>query len=59
MHINPSEVTTAFGSADGVTRPEVDNKLRPKEIADVIIGQLQMDNRGFVPEVTIWATNPW
>lgn len=59
MHINPSEVTTAFGKTDGVSRPEVENKLRPKEIADVIMAQLKMDDRGFVPEVTIWATNPW
>lgn len=59
MHINPSEVTTAFGKADGISRPEVDNKLRPQEIADVIVSQLEMDDRGFVPEVTIWATNPF
>lgn len=59
MHVNPSEVTTAFGKDDGVSRPEVENKLRPQEIADVIIAQLKMDGRGFVPEVTVWATNPW
>lgn len=59
MHVNPSEVTTAFGKEDGVSRPEASNKLRPKEIADVMIAQLQMDDRGFVPEVTVWATNPW
>ena len=59
MHVNPSEVTTAFGKADGVSRSEVENKLRPKEISDVVISQLKIDARGFVPEVTIWATNPW
>ncbi|MCF8463322.1 MAG: SDR family NAD(P)-dependent oxidoreductase [Flavobacteriales bacterium] len=59
MHINPSEVTTAFGKTDGAMRAEVENKLRPKEIADVIVSQLKMDERGFVPEVTVWATNPW
>ncbi|MFT7102598.1 MAG: 3-oxoacyl-[acyl-carrier protein] reductase [Bacteroidia bacterium] len=59
MHVNPSEVTTAFGKEDGLSRPEVDNKLRPQEIADVIVSQLKMDERGFVPEVTVWATNPW
>lgn len=59
MHVNPSEVTTAFGKEDGVSRAEVENKLRPQEIADVIISQLKMDGRGFVPEVTVWATNPW
>lgn len=59
MHVNPSEVTTAFGIPSGESREEVSNKLRPQEIADPIIAQLQMDNRGFVPEVTVWATNPW
>lgn len=59
MHVNPSEVTTAFGNPSGETREEVANKLRPKEIADQIIAQLKMDDRGFVPEVTVWATNPW
>jgi 3-oxoacyl-[acyl-carrier protein] reductase len=59
MHVNPSEVTTAFGNPDGDSRPEESNKLRPEEIADVIISQLKMDDRGFVPEVTVWATNPW
>jgi 3-oxoacyl-[acyl-carrier protein] reductase len=59
MHVNPSEVTTAFGKTDGVSREEVENKLRPEEIANVIISQLKMDDRGFVPEVTVWATNPW
>ena len=59
MHVNPSEVTTAFGKEDGVSRADVDNKLRSQEIADVIVSQLKMDARGFVPEVTIWATNPW
>ncbi len=59
MHVNPSEVTTAFGKTDGLPRDEVANKLRPKEIADQILSQLRIDNRGFVPEVTIWATNPW
>ncbi len=59
MHINPSEVTTAFGNSDGASRPEVENKLRPQEIADQVMAQLRMDDRGFVPEVTIWATNPW
>jgi len=59
MHVNPSEVVTAFGNPSGESRPEVENKLRPKEIADPIIAQLQMDDRGFVPELTVWATNPW
>ena len=57
--VNPSEVTTAFNQDDRNEREEVANKLTPKEIADVIVGNLEMDNRGFVPEVTVWASNPF
>lgn len=59
MGINPSEVTTAFGSSEGVERPEQSNKLRSEEIAHAIKAMLEMDNRGFIPELTVWATNPW
>ncbi|AFH50764.1 Short-chain alcohol dehydrogenase [Ignavibacterium album JCM 16511] len=57
--VNPSEVTTAFGNDERVERPEVKNKLRPIEIAHTIISSLEMDDRGFIPEVTVWATNPF
>jgi len=57
--VNPSEVTTAFGNLDRVERDEVKNKLRPLEIAHTIVSALEMDDRGFIPEVTIWATNPF
>ena len=57
--INPSEVTTAFGDLDRVERDEVTNKLRPIDIAHTIVSTLEMDNRGFIPEVTVWATNPF
>jgi len=57
--INPSEVTTAFGNNERVEREEVSNKLRSEEIAHTIVSTLEMDNRGFIPEVTVWATNPF
>lgn len=57
--VNPSEVTTAFNQTDRVEKEVVDNKLRPEEIAHVIVQNLEMDNRGFVPEVSVWATNPF
>ena len=57
--INPSEVTTAFGDLDRVERDEVTNKLRPIDIAHTIVSTLEMDNRGFIPEVTVRATNPF
>jgi 3-oxoacyl-[acyl-carrier protein] reductase len=57
--INPSEVTTAFNQTSREERPEVANKLRGQEIAHAITGVLEMDDRGFVPELTVFATNPW
>lgn len=59
IQVNPSLVTTAFGQTDRTERPEQENKLRSKEIAHTIISALEMDDRGFIPEVTVHATNPW
>ncbi len=57
--ISPSEVATAFGSADHVEREAAPNKLRSIEIAHAIKSVLEMDDRGFIPELAVWATNPW
>lgn len=57
--INPSEVPTAFGKEDRVEKDLEDNKLTPKEIADVLIASLKMDARGYIPEVSVFATNPF
>jgi len=57
--INPSEVKTAFGDPDGREKEEVPNKLRGLEIAHSIVTALEMDDRGFIPELTVWATNPF
>tara|TARA_B100000401_G_C52671245_1_gene654996 strand:- start:72 stop:776 length:705 start_codon:yes stop_codon:yes gene_type:complete len=57
--INPSEVTTAFGSLERVEREDVHNKLTSKEIAHSIISAIEMDERGFINELNIWATNPF
>ncbi|MGV6860963.1 MAG: SDR family oxidoreductase [Putridiphycobacter sp.] len=57
--VNPSEVTTAFNQTDRIERENVANKLTPVEIAKTIVDVLELDDRGFVPEVNIWATNPF
>jgi len=57
--VNPSEVVTSFGDSEGRERKEVANKLRGIEIAHTIVSSLEMDDRGFIPEVTVWATNPF
>ena len=59
MLINPSEVTTAFGNANREERLEQPNRLRGIEIAHAVKSVLEMDERGFVPELTVFATNPW
>ena len=57
--VNPSEVTTAFNDKNRTEREVQDNKLRPSEISHVIISAIQMDDRGFIPELNVWATNPF
>lgn len=57
--VNPSEVRTSFGTPDNVQKEEVPNKLRGEDIGLVIASLLEMDDRGFVPELSVWATNPW
>ena len=57
--VNPSEVTTAFAQKDRKERTDLDHKLSPKEIAHTIISIIEMRNKGFIPEVNIWATNPF
>jgi len=57
--VNPSEVTTAFGNSKRVERVDVDNKLTTKEISHSIISVIEMDDRGFINELNIWATNPF
>ena len=57
--INPSEVTTAFGNPERVERDEVDNKLTSREISHSIISVIEMNNRGFINELNVWATNPF
>ncbi len=59
MLVNPSEVMTGFAAKAGYERPESPKKLRPQEIADAIVGALKIDNRGFVPEFAVFATNPF
>jgi len=55
MQINPSEVQTDFFRSD---RPPSDRKLRATEIAHAALSMLEMDDRGFITELSVWATNP-
>ena len=59
MLVCPSEVQTTFFEKVGRAREDSPNKLRGKEIADAIVGALEIDDRGFIPEFSVWATNPF
>jgi 3-oxoacyl-[acyl-carrier protein] reductase len=56
--VNPSEVITNFGAAAGLAQKDNPTKLRGEDIAWMIKGALEMNDRGFTPELTIFATNP-
>lgn len=58
MQVNPSEVVTNFANTAGHGQNANETKLRPSEIAHVIASMLEMDDRGFVTDTTVWATNP-
>ena len=61
MQVNPSEVLTSFGegqSSPASSRPDNPTKLHASDIAHLIVGMLEIEDRGFVTESTIWATNP-
>lgn len=57
--LNPSEVTTAFGSVERIERDEEKNKLTSREIAHSVTSMLEMNDRGFINELNVWATNPF
>lgn len=57
--VNPSEVTTAFADEERKERNEENNKLGAEDIAQTILSIVTLRDKGFVPEVTVWATNPF
>jgi len=56
--VNPSEVITSFGVAAGFEQKDNPSKLRPEDIAHAVKSALEMEDRGFVTELTVFATNP-
>jgi 3-oxoacyl-[acyl-carrier protein] reductase len=56
--INPSEVITSFATAAGFEQKDNPSKLRASDIALMVKAALEMDDRGFTPELTVFATNP-
>jgi 3-oxoacyl-[acyl-carrier protein] reductase len=56
--INPSEVITNFGAAAGFNQKDNGTKLRPEDIAHMVKAVLEMNDRGFTPELSVFGTNP-
>lgn len=56
--VNPSEVQTGFNKG-GVDPTELNpTKLHSEDIAHVVKAMLELDDRGFITDATVWATNP-
>lgn len=55
MLINPSEVQTAFSGGRRAPSPK---KLQSLDIGEAIVSMLELEDRGFVTEIAVWATNP-
>ncbi|HET7553485.1 MAG TPA: SDR family oxidoreductase [Gemmatimonadaceae bacterium] len=59
MQINPSEVLTEFRANSGrAGQAENPTKLHADDIAQVIASMLALEDRGFITDATVWATNP-
>lgn len=56
--VNPSEVITNFGAAAGFDQKDNPTKLRPEDIAHMVKAVLEMNDRGFTPELSVFGTNP-
>lgn len=55
MLMNPSEVQTPFSGGRRTPSPR---KLVAGDIAQAMVSMLELDDRGFVTEMAVWATNP-
>lgn len=58
MQINPSEVITNFAQASGRQQTASERKLQAEDIAEAIVSVLKFNDRAFVTDLTVWATNP-
>jgi 3-oxoacyl-[acyl-carrier protein] reductase len=56
--INPSEVLTGFATVAGFPQKRNPTKLHAEDIARLVKAVLEMDDRGFTPELSVFATNP-
>ncbi|MBE9583316.1 SDR family oxidoreductase [Mucilaginibacter sp. JRF] len=59
MQINPSEVITDFIAKAGMEVQNEERKLKASDVAHVVVTMLGMNDVGFIPDASVWATNPW
>jgi hypothetical protein len=45
-------------SVQGRWNGDLRNHERGGEIADAVVAMLTMEDRGFIPELIVWSTNP-
>ena len=58
MQVNPSEVITPFAATAGFDQADHPSKLQSEDIAHMVKAVLEMNDRGFTTELTVFATNP-
>jgi 3-oxoacyl-[acyl-carrier protein] reductase len=56
--VNPSEVITSFAANAGLDQDDNPTKLHAEDIAHMVKAVLEMNDRGFTTELTVFATNP-
>ena len=56
--VNPSEVVTGFATSAGFAQKDHPSKLKAEDIGHAVRAILEMDDRGFTPELSVFATNP-
>jgi 3-oxoacyl-[acyl-carrier protein] reductase len=56
--VNPSEVITDFAASAGLSQKDNPTKLHGEDIGHIVKAMLEMDDRGFTPELSVFATNP-
>lgn len=58
FHIDPSWCTDTNNNNYGSHIPANPEQLNPSDITHLIVEVLKMDRRGFVPQMSIWGTQP-